>query len=90
MGNGGGENTQEIKSNQVWKTKEGRAVLIVEVHWSKDALDYREPILPKLGMLWYDEIDKNFTVSELMNRLDCLLETTAAEWFEQSIVRMRH
>ena len=72
------------KTHDVWKTREGRIVLIVEVHWETDK---REVTTPQLGMLWYDEIDKTFTVSELMNRLESRLDMTMTEWFNQAALK---
>ena len=69
----------EPKANEVWQTREGHKVLIV---WSfAPGNPASQPDDMHLCMLWFDEVDKTFTVSELMNRLVCRQKMTATEWF---------
>lgn len=59
------------KVNEVWETQQNRLVLIV---------DAPEP--SELCMLWFDEIECEFTVSKLYSRLKCRRDNiTVAELF---------
>jgi hypothetical protein len=57
------------KIGEVWKTKSDNAVLIV------NSVDKNQKM-----MLWYDPIDNELVVSQLLNRLETKLDATEADW----------
>lgn len=57
------------KVNEVWEANSGRLVLVVRMPNQKD-----------LGFIWYDEIDKDFSVSELRDQLRTKTELTPGDW----------
>jgi len=58
------------KPNQVWQTKSGNRVLIVN-----DAANQR------LGFIWWDSVDREYCFSTLENRLErCLLESATVQY----------
>lgn len=59
----------EPKINEVWKTKSNNIVLIVEVHTDNWPREERRPEEPKLGFLWFDTVDRTFSVSEIHTRM---------------------
>ena len=62
-----GTNTEiELKPNQIWKTNEGRRVILVNLFDNGD----REL---KIGMLWIYEIDSDLSASPVFNRLNTFL-----------------
>lgn len=61
----------EPQVNQVWRTKLGRLGLIVD-HRVEGKL---------LAILWYDEISKEWTVSEILDRLDYKVSLTPYQFF---------
>jgi hypothetical protein len=67
---------KQVNVNDVWRTKEGHYVLIVNL--PKEVSDQEIP----LGMLWYDEIDNDFSVCQIYNRLETLVRMSPAEWFK--------
>ena len=64
----------EPKVNQVWITKSDRFCLIVEDFTHDD-------LRGKLAMLWRDEINGQWTVVEIENRLDTLTDMNPATFF---------
>jgi len=84
----------EPKANDIWETNEGRLVLIIEVPEHRVNYLAREAILPepipmRLGILWYDDIDKTFVASEILNRLKVKRDDISqAEWFRQAIIKV--
>ncbi len=70
-------NGVQVKSGQIWKTKSGNRVLIVNL------LDRDRDTKPSLGFIWFDEVDKDLNVSELLNRLDTFISAGVSErWTE--------
>ena len=70
-------NGVQVKSGQIWKTKSGNRVLIVNL------LDRDRDTKPSLGFIWFDEVDKDLNVSELLNRLDTFISEGVSErWTE--------
>ena len=70
-------NGVQVKSGQIWKTKSGNRVLIVNL------LDRDRDTKPSLGFIWFDEVDKDLNVSELLTRLDTFLSEGVSErWTE--------
>lgn len=51
------------KVNEVWRTRSGNLALIVANPESVDVDD-------KIRMLWYDKVDKEWTVTSVLNRLE--------------------
>jgi len=64
--------------NQIWKTKEGHLALIV-------ALAEGEEMPTEFGILWYDDINGEWTVSQLLNRLSKLTNLSFAEFYIRSV-----
>jgi len=58
------------KVNEVWKTKSGREVLIVQNSWTNE-----------FEMLWFDVDDNTWTVSPILDRLDAKLLVLPHEFF---------
>jgi hypothetical protein len=70
-------NGVQVKSGQIWQTKSGNRVLIVNL------LDRDRDTKPTLGFIWFDEVDKDLNVSELLNRLDTFISAGVSErWTE--------
>lgn len=70
-------NGVQVKSGQIWKTKSGNRVLIVNL------LDRDRDTKPSLGFICFDEVDKDLNVSELLNRLDTFISAGVSErWTE--------
>jgi hypothetical protein len=70
-------NGVQVKSGQIWQTKSGNRVLIVNL------LDRDRDTKPSLGFIWFDEVDKDLNVSELLNRLDTFISAGVSErWTE--------
>jgi len=60
------------KPNEIWRTKSGRFVLVVEHQMTE--------VEGKLGFIWFDEVDKNLNFSPLLDQLDEFYNLTTAEW----------
>lgn len=64
--------------NEVWITKEGRLCLIVDVPEMESDQDKES-----IGMLWFDDIYKEWTVSKIYSRLVRKTNLTPAEFFRR-------
>ena len=62
------------KPNEVWLTKHGNLVLVVEHPMNEVAC--------KLGFVWYDAIDRTMSFSPLYNQLKEKTELSIKEWGE--------
>jgi hypothetical protein len=72
-------NGVQVKSGQIWQTKSGNRVLIVNLLDRDRDRDTK----PSLGFIWFDEVDKDLNVSELLNRLDTFISAGVSErWTE--------
>ena len=67
-------NNIELKANQVWRTKSGNLALIVS---SGETLQDGET----LGFLWFDETDKEYTMSPIWNRLEYLSDFSMRDFW---------
>ena len=66
-----------IRTNQVWRTKSGRLALIID---SSECLQDGE----RLGMLWHDHIDKEYTVTPIWTRLNNITDLTVNEFWQET------
>lgn len=60
-----------VKNGQVWETKSGNTVLIVE---------RPTPEGPEIGFIWFDPIDKNLCYATLMDQLSHRVNVSITEW----------
>lgn len=61
-------NMYEAKPNEIWMTKSGRKVLVVEGPNGE------------IGFVWFDEIDNKLTYCPLLNQLDKKLDDGIRDW----------
>lgn len=79
---GESEEKYQPKPNEVWETR-SNDVLIVEVPEPISVLYHHpEERWRRVAILWYDETDGTFVVSECQNRLQAKKDMTAAQWFQ--------
>ncbi len=61
----------EVKSGQIWRTKTGNLVLVVNVQNQY------------LGLVWFDSIDQDINVCKVMNQLETPVHPGVNEkWLE--------
>lgn len=60
------------KPNEVWMTKSGRMVLVVEHPMTE--------VEGSLGFIWFDEVDKNVNFSPVKDQLEKKADQTIGTW----------